>query len=101
MSLDFNTPEYQGLQGTQNHFPGQSDYSQDNIPRYIPSTLTSLMILTSILISIAGLSVSIYTISNIPEPKPVILACEPGLQQKLVNEVKTLQEIAGSIKSTK
>lgn len=101
MSLDFNTPEYQGLQKTQSHFPGQSDCSQDNIPRYIPSTLTSLMILTSILISIAGLSVSIYTISNIPEPKPVILACEPGLQQKLVNEVKTLQEIAGSIKSTK
>ncbi len=90
MSLDFNT-----LEPTKPIF-GSSTATDQTAKS--PDSVRNLVLSASLLASLVGLSFSLYTLRNVPKPESVSILCDPGLQEKLENEVKILQEIAESTK---
>ncbi len=93
MSLDFNSLEPQNSK--------KSLELQETQAKSLKPTHTALMVfitLVSLGLSVLGLTLSTYTIRNLPKPETISILCEPGLQEKLENEVRILEEIAKSAK---
>lgn len=88
MSLDFNTLNSQ---------TGKQSEGEQNLGLCRPNwrqIYTMLLLAGCIVVSLSSLTLSLFSIKNIPKPAPISIECDPHLLQKIEKQAQILEEIA-------
>jgi hypothetical protein len=97
MSLDFNTLEAKTAANTIKTEKGEEGNENRSKPATLPRFAMAIVFLC-LMLGLSSVALSLYSIKNVPDSKPVSIQCDPNLLQKIEKQAQVLDEIAKSAK---